>query len=180
VTVIVAVPHNGRVYMGADSRATQGWSIIELAEPKLWKQGGLLLGFTGAIREQQILQFCTAIPARSDDVDVLHWLCSDFVGAVRAARQSAGYDVKCPSPACDAGPSLAIGVEGRLFEVFADYSIAERLAATAIGSGGVEAKASLHTTAGMRMAVRKRIDLALATACALDAGCSPPFTYGHE
>ena len=74
MTVIVAIPHNGRVYMGADSRAVQGWSIIELAEPKLWKQGGMLFGFTGAIREQQILQFATPIPARSDDVDVLHWL----------------------------------------------------------------------------------------------------------
>lgn len=177
MTVIVGLPHNGRVYLGGDSAGTTGWySRIHLVEPKVWAQRDCVFGFTGDVREQQIIKHCLKVPERKDDADILHWLAVDFTNAHRQARKDAGHDEKR-----DNGPEVGchfmMGVEDRLFILFDDYSFAEQPHGYAIGSGGDLAIGSLHTSRLLLKRPAKRIEAALQAACYNNNCCTPPFTY---
>lgn len=178
MTVIVGVPHGGRVYLGADSQTTSGSLSRHSHEGKLWAHGAMVFGLTGSPREAQILQYATALPELPATEHVHRWLCTEFVSAVREARKAAGYDERCTAQAnVEAGPMIMFGLFGRLFAMYGDYQVSEYPDGAAVGSGETVARGSLHTTAQYDMLPRTRIDLALAAACAHDVYCAPPFTY---
>lgn len=178
MTVIVGIPHDGRVYLGADSQVTSGYLTEHYHEGKLWSHGAMVFGLTGSPREQQLLQYATAVPELPQPDQLHSWLCTTFVNVIREARKAAGYDERKNDQAnVEYGPHAMIGVHGRLFVVMCDYAVLEHPHGTAIGSGATAARGSLHTSAQYIIGVRQRIDLALQAACANDIYCAPPFTY---
>lgn len=176
MTVIVGLPYKGRVYLGGDSAATSGWhSRLHLIESKVWEQGGCVFGLTGGCREAQIIQHRLPVPERKDGVDVLRWLAVDFVDALRQARKDSGHDEKLTTGP-EVGCHFMMGVKGRLFVLFNDYSFVEQPHGYAIGSGGDLAIGSLHTSRLLMKQPTKRIAAAL-QAAAYNNTCAPPFTY---
>ncbi|MCW0032036.1 Ntn hydrolase family protein [Burkholderia pseudomallei] len=46
MTCIVAVKHETGIYMGADSAAVGGWTVWDRLDPKIYRVGPFLIGFT--------------------------------------------------------------------------------------------------------------------------------------
>lgn len=134
----------------------------------------MVFGKTGSPRGRQILEYATKIPKRSGDLHA--WLCTEFVAAIRQGRKDGGYEARFPNgPEC--GPWVIIGAEGRLFVMYTDYQVSEYPLGAAIGSGETVALGALFATRGLKMAPRRRIDLALQAACAHNTNCGGPFRY---
>jgi ATP-dependent protease HslVU (ClpYQ) peptidase subunit len=176
LTVIVALPHRGVVYMGGDSAATCGYSRLHLVESKVWKQGDCVFGLTGGTREAQIIQHRLQVPTRTEHDDLLRWITVPFIDALRQARKDSGYDEK-QTTGPEVGPHFLMGVEGRLFFIDSLYGIVEQPHGYAIGSGGNLAIGSLHTSRLIWKQPMKRLDAALKAACYNDSFCAPPFTF---
>jgi ATP-dependent protease HslVU (ClpYQ) peptidase subunit len=174
VTIVIGIPHDGRVYLGADTQATGDNTIRRHHEPKVWRAAGMVFGLAGSPRERQIIQYATTIPPRSGKLHA--WLCTDFVAAIRRARRSSGYD-EMDGDGTECGPNMMIGVEGRLFVMYSDYQVSEFPLGAAIGSAEDVALGAMFATRGSKMAPRRRVEVALQAACTHDTYCSPPFKY---
>lgn len=174
MTVLVGVAHEGRVYLGADTAVT--WGYTQYAAPtKLWQHGAFVFGATGSLREAQIVEHRLVLPERHTGSDLRRWLVNDFTDALRTARREAGHEEKLTT-GVEQGPTLLFGIDGRLFTMDSAFAISEHTE-FAMGSGATAALGSLHTTSQYTIGVRTRIDLALQAACAHDIYCAPPFTY---
>ena len=176
MTVIVGIPHNGVVHLGADSQVSLGWSKGSLTESKIWASGDCIFGFAGVWREAQILKYRVDIPKLPDPDDLMRWLVVDLVDMIRKSRKDSGFDEKL-SDGPEQGPHLLIGVLGQLFQMDTSYSILEMPGGAAIGSGSDHAEGSLHTSAGIWKNPRRRIEAALQAACTHNMGCQAPFTF---
>lgn len=179
MTIIVGVPNGKHVYLGADSRATNGSLVRPNPHPKVWKKDGMVFGVSGRVRESQVIQHLTAFPALPEPDCLMSWLVGPFIDAIRSSVKAAGYDERIDGqPQCEYGPVMLVGVLGRLFGLHGDYSVAEYPDGGAIGSGEVAAWGSLQTSLLFdEESPRERIRLALIAACAHDIYCAPPFTF---
>jgi hypothetical protein len=59
MTLVLAVEHNGRVFMAADSIALADYFKVPRADSKIFANGELLIGFAGSYRYGQIIKFAS-------------------------------------------------------------------------------------------------------------------------
>jgi hypothetical protein len=55
MTCIVGIVENGKVYMGGDAAGVNGYSVRVRKDPKLFKVGEFLFGYTSSFRMGQLL-----------------------------------------------------------------------------------------------------------------------------
>jgi len=179
MTIIVGTIETDHVYLGADSCASHGCLLRPFHQSKVWRQGDLVLGLSGRVRETQILRYLTELPSVPTDGDLMPWLVGPVIDAIRSARKSAGHDERIEGQSeCEYGPVLLLGVRGQLFGMHGDYSVSEYPDGAAVGSGEVAAWGSLRTSQAVGVSnPRERVRLALEAACAHDIYCAPPFSF---
>ena len=173
MTCVVAIAHNGKVYMGGDSAAVdEGNNLIGTRkEPKVFVRDDYIIGYAGSFRFGKIVEHCPLPPVPEvDNLD--HFLNISFVEAIRDAAESARLD-----QASDIDSSqLLVGVRGRLFEFCEDWHLGEdRNNFNAIGSGSLIALGSLYSTGRSKSPIA-RIKLALEASEALSPFVRRPFT----
>lgn len=172
MTCIVGIKHDGGVWIGGDSAGSAGHSIAIRADPKVFRVGPAVIGFTSSFRMGQALMFGWTVPKRHGDVDLFEWMCTDFIDAVRARLASAGFRRRENEE--ESGGVFLVGVEGGLFRIDSDFQVGvDGRGYDAVGCGEDLAKGSLFTTGGDRPA--ERIKTALAAAAAHSAWVAPPF-----
>src|SRR5690606_9234922 len=86
--------NDGRVYIGGDSAGVAGLSLQVRADQKVFVNGGFLFGFTSSFRMGQVLRHSFTPPNRHPDKDVMAFMVTEFVDAVRNAFKSAGVATK--------------------------------------------------------------------------------------
>ena len=62
MTCIVGVVDNGKVYMGGDSAGVGGLCIETRKQPKVFRNGDFLIGYTDSFRMGQLLQYKMSPP----------------------------------------------------------------------------------------------------------------------
>jgi len=179
VTCIVGIEAPDGVWIGGDSAAMAGWVNLPTRDPKVFANGGFLMGFTTSFRMGQLLHF-SDLPKALDraDEDLLRFMCTEFVDGVRQVFKDGGFAKK--DNEVEAGGDFLVGVNGALFEVTASYHVQRHLDRyAAIGSGWEIALGALHAT---RRAARpeQRIRRALAAAAHHSGSVSEPFTILKE
>lgn len=141
MTLIAATVHEGQVFMLGDSLAGShgGYPAHLVRTPKVFALDDLLIGYTTSFRMGQLLEFGLKFPARKVPLDV--WMRSTFIEKVRTTFEKGGFgDAKN-----DTGGQFLVGVEGRIFEVQADFSVMEyAVPYAAIGSGEYHARTALY------------------------------------
>jgi hypothetical protein len=65
MTLVLAVEHNGRVFMAADSIAMADYFKVPRSDSKIFANGELLIGFAGSYRYGQIIKYAS-IPQPSE------------------------------------------------------------------------------------------------------------------
>lgn len=174
MTCIVAIVEDEKVWMGADSAGVAGYSRTVRKDPKIFRIGDALIGFTSSFRMGQLLGYRLSLPKRHQDVSVDQYMHTVFIDAVRDTLKIGGYSAN-QNGREDAGVFL-VGYEGRLFKVESDYQIGEScFPYQACGCGEDLALGSLHSTEGDPPNVR--LEKALRAAEAFSAGVCSPFRF---
>lgn len=173
MTCIVAVKDkNNQVVMGADSAGVGGLSIQNRVDPKIYRVGNALIGFTSSFRMGQLLGYSLVLPERKVS-SIEQYMATDFIDAVRQCLKDGGYASK--KEETERGGSFLVAIEGRIFHVQQDYQVAEKFEPyDAVGCGDDIALGSLYTTEG-RGSAQARIKMALMAASHFSAGVRAPF-----
>lgn len=173
MTCIVGIAHEGAIYLGGDSIASNLYNADIVAQPKVFARDGLVFGYTSSFRFGQLLEHALDVPARLADERTeafVFRLCN----AIRDCLREHGWMGK--SEDRDAGGEAIVGVDGRLFVVQADFAAVEsRRGFAAVGSGEGFALGALVATADWTDH-RHRVVTALRAAATLAAHVRPPFT----
>lgn len=174
MTCIVGVVHDGDVYMGGDSAGTDGHSLFVRSDPKVFRNGPFVMGFTSSFRMGQLLQYSFDPPERVPSKDLFTYMATDFIDGVRGCLKRGRFARK--SDDVESAGTFLVGHAGRLFTIDDDYQVAE-LADDfdACGSGVRVALGSLYAT--KELPPVDRLQLALEAASRFTAGVCPPFHF---
>ena len=183
MTAIVGLVQDGEVWMGADSAGVYpSYEMTITKHPKVFRVGGMLIGFTSSWRMGQILQY--GLPGFQALDSVIHepyaqadafvTVCTTFIEWCRDVFKAAGYATK--EKYAEIGGQFLVGYRGRLFKVESDYSVGEAaIGFDAIGCGALPALGSLYTSR-LSGGPEYRIEKALMAAEKFSAGVRSPFT----
>jgi len=165
----------GKIYIGGDSAGVAGLSIQLRKDPKVFKTGPFLIGYTTSFRMGQLIRFGLDPAPRHPDKDIYEYMCVTFINNLRHVLKDGGY-TKIESNREDGG-TFIVGYEGRLFEVQEDFQVAEPLENyTACGCGFELALSSLYTTKRLdHKDPYGRVLIALEAAENYSGGVSAPF-----
>jgi ATP-dependent protease HslVU (ClpYQ) peptidase subunit len=173
MTCIAAVTDGSTVWMGGDSAGSSSWDIVTRKDPKVFRNGEMLIGFTTSFRMGQLLAHRFTPPTLREGQDVYAFMVTDFVDAVRQCLKDGGFAKKDGDR--EEGGTFLVGFRGRLFEVSDDYQVGEAADTyAAVGCGHAYAKGSLFATEARNPA--DRIRSALAAAERHSNGVRGPFT----
>lgn len=171
MTCIVGIAHKGRVWVGGDSAGTGGWDQTIRADEKVFENGPMVFGFTTSFRMGQLLRYGLTVPRHHPDVDVMKYMCTSFIDAVRDTLKSGGWAAN--KDGAEKGGEFLVGYRGRLFHIGSDYQVGESVDGyAACGCGESYALGSLYCTTGTPDA---RITSALEAAAYFSAGVAGPF-----
>lgn len=174
MTVIVGLVHKGRVHLGGDSAGVAGYQLTIRRDPKVFRTGPYVMGFTTSFRMGQLLHHALEAPHPTGCLD--RFMVTTFVDALRTCLKDGGWARK-ESEQEQAGLFL-VGIHGRLFTVDSDYQVGEPADGyAAVGCGDELALGALHATAALGLRPRERLAAALAAADHHSAGVSGPYTY---
>ena len=172
MTCIAAVAHEGNVWIGADSAGVAGLSLMIRRDPKIYRVGDFLFGFTSSFRMGQLLGYKFTPPQHHGEWDVERYMTTAFIDALRDTLKSGGY-ARTNNGAEEAGTFL-VGYRGRIFRVESDYQVGESVEPfDAVGCGAEIALGALHATRDKPPA--DRVGAALEAAEAFSAGVRRPF-----
>ena len=94
MTCIVGLVHEGSVYIGGDSAGVAGYGLTVRADEKVFTNGDFVMGFTSSFRMWQLLRYSLKPPKYHPDVDLIEYMVTAFVNAVRECLKTGGYAKK--------------------------------------------------------------------------------------
>lgn len=178
MTCVVALRDGDRVIMGCDSVGVSGYSARNRSDPKVYRVGDMLIGFTTSYRMGQILGYSLRPAQPLEGVDLHEYMATHFVDVVREALKKGGA-TKVDNNVETCGDFL-VAWRGRIFNVSSDFQVGESPDGyDAVGCGEEIARVSLYTSGlliGMPTA-QDRVALALATAAEFSIGVRAPFKF---
>lgn len=178
MTCIVAIKECGRVWMAADSQATNNGAVLIHGLSKIVQRdtfGRTLFGSDGSLWLGDAFRY-GVLPTRHAGQSLAEWCAAELAPWLHAKAtegqrwidRSNGKEWNGQTLVAngsdlvlvDAGGSIVVPASGRW----------------AIGSGGAEARGALWAMDrdGSAMLAHQRATLAVAAACALDDGCGGP------
>jgi ATP-dependent protease HslVU (ClpYQ) peptidase subunit len=181
MTCIVAIEHNGKVYMGGDSAAVSNRDIRVIDSKKVFKVGPFLIGYTDSFRMGQLLQYNLVVDDQEyvqveDDEE---YLIKVFIPAVRKCLKNGGYAEINNN--VESGGQFLVGYKGKIYVVESDFLLLRfKEEYNAIGCGDKYALGSLATTDFLDYDPERRLDMALETASKFSSGVVAPFYIEKE
>ena len=175
MTCIAGIVQDGKVWMGADSAAVcdHDFSLITISARKVFHNGPFLIGLSGGIRAGQLLAHALDPPQCGPDDDIMAFMVTHFVDAVRVVLKDGGA-ARNKNEVEGLDGCFLVGYRGRLFRVDEDYQVHETSHGFhACGCGELIALGSLYSSSGRRP--KQRIELALSAAESFSAGVRGPF-----
>jgi len=172
MTCIVGLVHDGKVLIGGDSAGVGGLDLQLRADQKVWAKDGYAFGFTTSFRMGQLLRYSLHLPKRHPDTDLMQYMVTEFIEAVRKCLKEGGFATKKED--AETGGTFLVGTAGRLFRIDSDYQVGEMTGAfDACGCGESYAKGVLFSN--HHLSPNDRVLQALSAAEAMSAGVRGPF-----
>lgn len=174
MTCIVGVEtEDGGVVLGGDSAASGNDYTLEASNQKAFfvEDRPMAVGYTSSFRMGQILKRDFEPPEVGPDK--FKYVLKEVIPQIRSIMKEGGYS-KIKSNREKSGLFL-LAVEDKLFKVQGNFSVLDLAKPyTAIGSGFRHAYGSLHTTEGMDLDPKRRVELAISAAAETQDGVSLP------
>ncbi|MEU5136897.1 hypothetical protein [Streptomyces californicus] len=174
MTVIVGLAHDNRVYLGGDSAGVSGLQLTVRSDPKVFRNGPYVMGFTTSFRMGQLLRYAFQPPHPTGDLH--RHMVTTWTDALRACLKEGGWARKDGDQ--EQAGTFLVGIQGHLFSVWDDYQVASHADGyAAVGCGDELALGALHATAHLGLRPRARLTAALAAADHHSAGVTGPYAY---
>lgn len=174
-TCIVGLEYDKGVYLGGDSAGVSGLDISIRTDPKVFKNGPFIMGFTSSFRMGQLLMYKFDPPLRSKSQDDYEFMVIDFIDAVKKCFNDNDFGSKSSN---EYG-SFLVGYRGKLYIIYEDLQVGiNECGYTSIGCGESYALGSLFSTP--KLSPRKRVEMALNAASEFSAGVAPPFNIIYQ
>ena len=177
MTCIVAIEQEGTIYLGGDSAASEPATLALriLHEPKVFRNGEMIMGCCSSLRIQQLMQHSLVLPARTEYQDDLEYLVTDFIDAVRAVQRDKGVQKK-ENEFEEHDAQFLLGYRGNIYYVEDDYQVYRTNEPwAAVGSGSDLALGALYALKGSKCTPEEKIQIALEAAESYNAGVRRPF-----
>lgn len=173
MTCVIGLVEKGKMYLGADSASIGGnFELVVRNDPKVFKHGEFLVGYSQSPRLGQILRFGFKYPAFKTQ-DGLAYLVQSFMPRLITAIQSNGFTMDEDHDRLGCYPFL-IMLHGRLFRVESDFQVVIRdQNYDAIGCASDVALGAMY--ASPHLLPRDRIYLALEAASKFSVAVTKPF-----
>lgn len=175
MTTLAAIQGDGWAVIGSDSLSTDdNGRPINMATPKIVKNGAYLIAGAGSVRGCNILQHGWKPPTPRGDLD--KFITKSFIPSMRKAFLEAGYDMKQDSSNALHDSEFLVIVQGVIYPIFEDYSWERSKDPYYVsGSGGAYALGALMAQDvedewSARVAIEKAISIA--TKCDTSTGGS--------
>lgn len=179
MTCIVGYIQKNTVYIGGDSAGiTSRLSKVIRKDPKVFKKGPFIIGFTSSFRMGQLLMSSKfSIPKQKLNQTDYDFMVTDFIDAVRTCFKEGGYLQK-EEKGDESGGVFIVGYKGNLYEIEEDFQVGiPQDIFSAIGCGEDLAKGALYALKEINMDTQEKINIALNAANHFSAGVSPPYNY---
>ena len=181
MTCIVGIVDNinfptPRVFMAADSGASDESIMTPIMDKKIQKNGKYLIGYSGETGLGQLLHSIDLPDPNVHKSDLLKFLRTKFALSFKDAINLYSPSTSPAPEDKDGGISALIAVKGRLFEFNSeDFQFNEYMEGC-IGSGSHLAYGSLYTTRGYKD-INKRLRIAIESAIHYNPSCAGPIVY---
>lgn len=175
MTTICGIAENGRVYIGVDTRITTHEGVRNHDMKLFMLTPEILLGVCGSVRMAQIIKHHVELTpqAGGDDED---YIVGEVVENIRLAMIEQGHTIETGGQWQDGG--YLIGYRGRLYHVYADYSVAQNSTKIdAAGSGSMFAIGVIRALEALTP--QERIGRALEVSAEFDLYTGAPFRIGE-
>lgn len=173
MTCVVGLVQKGRVYLGVDSAAVQGWTRRPSQVSKVFRRGPFLIGYTTSFRMGQLLEHHLTVPAQKDTQTDMSFMVTLFIESVRVLLKEKGF-TKIESNT-EKGGQFLVAYRKHLYTIESDFQVGHMVEQfDAIGSGAefaLGAMKALEKTAPMA-----RVRKALEIAANYNMGVCGPFT----
>lgn len=172
MTCIVGLVDEGVVYIGGDSAGVGGFSMQIRKDEKVFRNGAFIMGFTTSFRMGQLLRYRFNPPKHHPSDDLVKFMSTDFIDAVRDCLKTYGYAQKDKDQ--ESGGTFLVGFEKKLFIVDSDYQVGLVYDSFySVGCGSDIALGAMFASVGAPP--RVRITQALEAAERFSAGVRGPF-----
>lgn len=173
MTCIVAIKHKDSVLVGGDSAACRQDEITIVSEPKVFKNGQFVIGYTGSFRIGQLLQYSFKPPRLNNNENIREFMINKFVSRLQVClRENEAIKPTSVQTSCE----FIVAVKNEIYTVGVDYSVtgvASEFAA--VGSGALYALGSLYSTSHLKPSDRATV--ALKCASHFSPWVREPFTF---
>lgn len=184
MTCIVGYVEKGIVYLGGDSCAgnSQHYSHRLITEPKVFRNGDFIIGYTTSFRMGQILQHRFIPPRRLKAKTDSQYLITDFVEKLQGTFARFGFgsshieSTESGSGGAVGGEFL-IGYKDKLYKIHSDYNVSQETDPyNSCGCGESYALGALNAVKNLKLKPEEKIIIALSTATKYSAYILPPYT----
>jgi len=121
MTCIVGLALQGNVFLGGDRAAVDGATIFTAAEPKVFRRGPFIVGYTTSFRMGQLLEHQLTVPELVNTKDAGSYMRGTFVDALRKLFADAGWRSKRDER--EIGGAFLVGFADRLWHVDEDFQV---------------------------------------------------------
>lgn len=176
MTCVVGLVDSGKVYLGADSRATSGTSIRIRSDEKVFVNNGIAIGFSVSFRMGQILKYKFTPPPHNDTISDIEYISTVFIDSIKKAFIQNGYGRLYDRDNHEHNGQFLVGYKGCLYTIYGDFQVAfNQDQYDAIGLGADIALGSIFSTVGKPP--MNRIELALQASEKFNNTVGSPFFY---
>lgn len=177
MTCVVGMVYKNTVYIGADSCGCNAAQYQKQArkDPKVFKVGEFIIGFTSSFRMGQLLQYSFKPPKQKTNQNIHQYMVTNFIDELRKVLKDGGY--ARISDSRESGGEFLVGYRGKLFSIDNDFQVGELLEKIdSVGCGDSYALGSMFSTKKSNYTPEQRIKLALEAAEHYSAYVMKPFT----
>lgn len=91
MTAIAGIVEDGKVWIGGDSAGVGGTSLSTRADPKVFKNGEFVFGYTGSFRSGQLLEHSFHPPVPLENESGMAYMVKQFIPGVKSCLKDGGY-----------------------------------------------------------------------------------------
>jgi ATP-dependent protease HslVU (ClpYQ) peptidase subunit len=177
MTCIVALEHEGSVWMGGDSAASRDNDVVRRSNEKVFFNENFLIGYSGSFRIGQLLQYALHIPKQSYGQTDMEYMVVDFVDALRNLMRDKGTLMKEEEGEAH-DSEILIGYRGKIYVVESDFHVGNPIAPyAACGSGASYAMGAMYVLADdEKLSPQEKINKALSASAEYCVAVKQPFS----
>lgn len=178
MSCVAAVVEDGKVWVGADSAASDGEDMVTLTNRKAFFNGPYLIGAVGSMRMTQLLQYKLEPPSYVDPkVPLIKFMATDFIEAVRRTFSVGGFMAQQDEHSSSG--IFLVAFRGHIFRFEGNFQVFERVDGfEAIGCGSPYALGALSVTP--LDTAKLRLEKALGAATYFSAHVRKPYLILNE